>query len=296
MTDVSRRHWIGIGLVLLSAVCFSATSASAVISYKAAANPIAVITIRFLGGIILLSLLLKFTGAPLVLPSRDRWLALGLGVLLAGQSFFLYSSFELIPVGLTMIIFYIYPLMVAMVESLIGHERLSPAIWGALALAFIGLVLVLNVTGDGLDTLGATYAVIAGLGWGCLTILSSRVMKGGDARAVTLHMQIGGAITYLLVCLITLDVALPATTKGWAAFMAMPVFYTIAVTAFFAAVAVTGSVRASLFMNIEPVVTICFGFVILGQVLAPYQLLGAALVVGAIVGVRWEGMRKAAPG
>lgn len=294
MIESARRHWLGIGLILLSAVCFSATSASAVIAYQGSANPIAVITVRFLGGIVLLALLLKFTGAPLVLPARDRWMALALGVLLAGQSFFLYSSFELIPVGLTMIIFYVYPLMVAMVESFIGHEKLSRAVWGALVFAFIGLVLVLNVTGEGMDMLGAVYAVIAGLGWGVLTILSSRVMKGGDARSVTLHMQIGALIIYLLICLVTLDVALPDTSRGWAGFLALPVVYTIAITAFFAAVSVIGSVRASLFMNIEPVVTICFGFVLLGQVLTLPQMLGAAFVISAIIAVRWEGVRKAA--
>ncbi len=293
MNEASRRHWLGIGLVLLSAVSFSATSASAVISYQGAANPIAVITVRFLGGIVLLALLLKFTGKSMGLPSRHRWMAIGLGVFLAGQSFFLYSSFELIPVGLTMIIFYIYPLMVAMVESYTGHEKLSKAVWGALVFAFVGLILVFNVTGEGLNTRGAIYAVIAGLGWGVLTILSSRVMKGGDSYAVTLHMQIGAVAVYLLICLVTLDVALPNTSRGWAGFVALPLVYTIAVTAFFAAVSVIGSVRASLFMNIEPVGTITFGFVLLGQVLSLPQMLGAAFVISAIIAVRWDGVRKA---
>jgi drug/metabolite transporter (DMT)-like permease len=293
MNDASRRQWLGIGLVLTSAVFFSATSAFAVISYQGAANPIAVITVRFLGGIVLLALLLKIIGTPMVLPSRDRWMALGLGVFLAGQSFFLYSSFELIPVGLTMIIFYIYPLMVAMVESKFGHEKLSKAVWGALVFAFIGLILVFNVTGEGLNTLGAIYAAIAGLGWGVLTILSSRVMKGGDARVVTLHMQLGASVVYLLICLLTLDLEFPNTSRGWAAFIALPFVYIVATTAFFAAVSVIGSVRASLFMNIEPVVTITFGFVLLGQVLTLPQMLGAAFVISAIIAVRWEGVRKA---
>lgn len=294
MNDAASGRRLGIGLILLAAVAFAATSASAVISYQGAANPIAVITVRFLGGMVLLALLLKLTGAPIVLPPRVRWQALGLGVFLAGQSFFLYSSFELIPVGLTMIIFYIYPLIVAMVESFTGHEKISKAVWVALAFAFCGLVLVFNVTGDGLDMLGATYAALAGLGWAVLTIASSRVMKGGDARALTLHMQLGALVAYLVICLVTLDVALPNTTRGWTGFLALPVVYTIAVTAFFAAVSVLGSVRAALFMNIEPVVTIFFGFVILGQVLTFYQMLGAALVIGAIIAVRWQGVRKAA--
>jgi drug/metabolite transporter (DMT)-like permease len=246
-----------------------------------------------LGGIILLWLMLKFTGARISLPARNRWLAFGLGVGLAGQSFFLYASFELIPIGLTMIIFYVYPLMVAVVESLTGREKISKAIWGALFVAFGGLLLVFNAASGSMNTQGAVYALIAGLAWGAITILISRVLKGGDALVVSFHMQIGALFVFLLICLFTLDVDLPNTIRGWAGFIALPVSFTIAITAIFAAITVIGSVRASLFMNIEPVVTIFFGFVILGQVLTFYQLLGAACVISAIIAVRWEGFRKA---
>ena len=88
------------------------------------------------------------------------------------------------------------------------------------------------------------------------------------------------------------DVSFPRTTGGWIAYAVMPVFYTIAVTAFFAAVAVIGSVRASLFMNFEPIATITIGFLVLDQVLTGQQLLGASLVVGAIVAMRWDGVRR----
>jgi len=36
-------------------------------------------------------------------------------------------------------------------------------------------------------------------------------------------------------------------------------------------------------MNLEPVASLLFGFVILGQILAPVQLLGGAVVLGGIV-------------
>ena len=286
------RLWLGIGLALLSALGFSGTTASAVFAYEASANPITVITIRFLGGAVFLGLLLSLTGAPLGLPSRDRWLSLALGLFLGGQSFWLYSSFEQIPVGLTMTIFYAYPLMVGVVESITGREKMSRALWIALAIAFVGLTLVFNFTGAGLNRTGAIYAVLAGLGWGVLTMLGGRIIRQGDSRPVTFHMQVSAAAGFLVLCLVTGDVSFPRTTGGWIAYAVMPVFYTIAVTAFFAAVAVIGSVRASLFMNFEPIATITIGFLVLDQVLTGQQLLGASLVVGAIVAMRWDGVRR----
>ena len=42
-------------------------------------------------------------------------------------------------------------------------------------------------------------------------------------------------------------------------------------------------------MNVEPVFALVLGWVVLGQVIAPVQVLGALLVVGAVV---WLGMRR----
>ena len=103
------RFWVGVTLAVAAAVLLSGASVSAVIAYGEGANPTSVAGIRFIGPIILLYALLRLTGAPIRLERRDRSVALGLGAVQAAQSYCLYSSFEHIPVGLTMIIFYIYP-------------------------------------------------------------------------------------------------------------------------------------------------------------------------------------------
>lgn len=290
---LSGRVWLGIGLALLAALGFSGTTISAMFAYEGGANPLAVITVRFVIGTTLLVLLLAFTGVKLRLPRRDRAIALAMGLFLAAQSYFLYASFERIPVGLTMVIFYVYPLMVALTECFVCRQRFSPLLWVALVTAFLGLVMVFNLTGEGLEMQGAIYAVLAGLGWGVLTLVGARVIRG-DSRPVTLHMQFSAAVTYLLICLVSGDVVLPTATGGWIAFLSMPFTYVVAVTAFFAAVGVIGSVRAPLVMHSEPVMTITGGFIFLSQVLAPMQLVGAAFVVAAIFAVRVGGARRAA--
>ncbi len=45
-------------------------------------------------------------------------------------------------------------------------------------------------------------------------------------------------------------------------------------------------------MNIEPILTITLGFIVLGQVLTPLQLAGAALVFGAIFALKWDADRR----
>ena len=95
----------------------------------------------------------------------------------------------------------------------------------------------------------------------------------------------------MVICLIEGDVSLPQTTKGWAGLISLPIFYAASTLGFFGAIAMIGSIRAALLMNLEPVFTIAAGFLILGQVLTPLQLAGAALVIGAVLAVRIEKAR-----
>ena len=85
---------------------------------------------------------------------------------------------------------------------------------------------------------------------------------------------------------------MPATREGWIAFTAVPVVYSVGLICFFIAVGAMGAVRASLFMNLEPIAAIILGFTLLGQVLTPLQLLGAGLVVSAIIAGRWSTAAK----
>ena len=45
-------------------------------------------------------------------------------------------------------------------------------------------------------------------------------------------------------------------------------------------------------MNVEPISTITLAFFVLGQVLTPLQLAGAALVIGAIFALKWDADRR----
>ncbi len=290
---LDRRLLAGAGFALLASAGFSALTVAAVLSYRDGVNSLGAVIVRFPGAIIVLIVILLVSGVSMRLARRDMLICWGLGVLVGAQSYALYKSFEVIPVGLTMIIFYVYPLIVGVVAGLTGLDRMSRALAVALVTAFAGLVLVFNVSGTDLSGAGALYAFLSALFWAAMTLLSVRVMRDCDPRAVSLHMQVSAATIFFVIWLVGGGVTLPSSIFGWASFMAMPVCYAIAITAFFASVAMIGSVRASLFMNVEPILTITLGFLVLGQVLTPLQLAGAALVISAIFALKWDADRRA---
>ena len=167
----------------------AATLIAAAISFQGGANPSAIVVIRFFGGVFVLFALLLVSRASARLTTHDRIIAFAIGAAQAVQSFALYSSLERISVGLTMIIFfYVFPLIVGVLASAIGQERLIGRLVTALIIAFLGLVLVFNVTGPEPDLAGALFAGLAAIGWTIVVVFGTQLASVGDARAVTLHI------------------------------------------------------------------------------------------------------------
>jgi drug/metabolite transporter (DMT)-like permease len=59
--------------------------------------------------------------------------------------------------------------------------------------------------------------------------------------------------------------------------------YGFAMICFYVSVAMIGPVRASLLPYVEPVASALLGIAVLGQILAPVQFAGIALVIAALV-------------
>lgn len=279
--------WLGFAIATLAALSFAGNSISAVLAYQGGAAPISVVTVRLIFAVLALYAFIKLTGGRAALAPRDRNISLGVGFLLGIQGYTLFAAIDLMPVALAILVLYLYPLFTGVLAHVAGQERMTARLAAALGVAFVGLVLALNVAGKAVSGPGIAFAACSAVSLaGVIVLTSSIVTRLGDSRPVTFHMHITATITFILVALVMGDFPLPHTTRGWIGFAAVPVFYTVASIAFFAAVRVVGPVRTGLVMNSEPVANIVFGYLILGQHLLPIQLVGAALVLSAIVAVK----------
>ena len=84
----------------------------------------------------------------------------------------------------------------------------------------------------------------------------------------------GGAITD--------DFALPRDTIGWLGLSLLTLFYGTAITSLFVLLPRLGAVNNAAVLNFEPIAALLLGWLILGQTIAPLQILGAFVVIGAI--------------
>ena len=82
---------------------------------------------------------------------------------------------------------------------------------------------------------------------------------------------------------------LPNAAAGWGGLAALTFLYGTAFTIMFTVLPKLGVVGNSAIMNVEPVFALVLAWLVLGQSIAPVQVVGALIVVGAVVAL---GVRK----
>ena len=177
------RAWVGITVAVAAAAAFALANTSASVAYHGGSNALTVAATRFLVPTAALVVWLRASGVSLVLPKREAFVAAALGVLTALYSWALLRSLSSIPFALAVLIFYLFPLMAAVIVAGFGWEKFAWKTGAAIVLAFAGLALALDVRGSNLNTEGVALAVFAALGLAVVIVVSSRVFGTGDATA-----------------------------------------------------------------------------------------------------------------
>ena len=121
--------------------------------------------------VVLLLLLVRWRRAPATewaaVPRRDRLQLAAMGLFVAGTTISLFYAFERMSIALALTFFYVYPTVVAVIAVRSHGESLGPRRLAAIALASVGMALVvlapeLEQGGLSIEPLGVSFA-LAGL-------------------------------------------------------------------------------------------------------------------------------------
>ncbi len=192
------------------------------------------------------------------------------------------------------------PMLVALLATALGRDRLPAVAWAGVALAVGGLALVLaagshnefvtgNLAGDLLILASAAI-------WAAYTVLATRVMARTPPIAATLVTFVSGTPPLVLL-------ALPAAARqdwgavgarGWSGVAFSGVFAIgIAYMLWNAGIAALGGARTAVYQNFTPVIAAAVAWVTLGERWTPAQFLGAAAVLAGIALTRSRGASRA---
>jgi drug/metabolite transporter (DMT)-like permease len=256
--------------------------------------------VRSTGAFVALVLVLLVT-APTRLRVRARELPYLAVFGICGLAFvqwFYFLAIHRLAIGVALLIQYLAPLGVALWARFAFHEPVRRRIWLALALALLGLALIVDVRhGGALSGIGIAYALAAAFTYGLYILLAEHALAGRDAVSL-LAWGFGFATLFWAVIApwwsfpgrrVGMTVSLLGNVSDrhlpvWALMTWMVVLGTI--VPFFLLVSALRhlpATRVGIIAMLEPVVATILAWAWLDESLAAAQILGASVVLAAIL-------------
>ncbi len=287
--------------MLLAAACFGTLGPVSRLAYDDGLTPLAFVAWRAATAALLLAVVVGVAGPvrgrPLVPPDIPRREVLTLlaaaaaGVLL---NLSLFVSFGLVTVALALFGFYTYPVMVAVAGVAALGDRLDSRRAVALGSAMAGMALVVlgglwaGGSGASVDPLGLALALVAGASQAFFVLVTRRGYRSIPSEHASLTVLGVGAVAFLGLAVATGDVAALRLPLEQPELLALVLFAGtvaagLATSLFIVGVRLVGPVRAGILSLFEPVVGVALAAVVLGEALAPVQVVGGALVLAAAV-------------
>ncbi|KQQ64911.1 DMT family transporter [Pseudomonas syringae] len=292
------RH-VAVALLALLACCFAGNHIAARFAFDDGTGVLLAILCR--SGITLLALagLLLWQRQSLSLPKGSwRWQLL-LGLLIATQSLCLYSAVARIPVALALLVGNTFPILLVLLGWALGGPRPTRRTVLLMGMILVGLVLALDVparlasSGESNPhwTLGVSLAFCAACVFACALWITDHKLAAvrGPVRSlltllvVFVSMMVAGASGVM-----PSGLSAPSSSTGWVALASLVVLYGMAFTLLFVCVPRLNMAQNAPVMNIEPIATLILGWALLNQSLSTGQVLGAAVVISAIVLLTWR--------
>lgn len=150
------------------------------------------------GALLTLPFAARHTGLRGLLPDQPKVHALRAALLIA-STFFFFSALKFLPIADALAIFFVQPLVVTALSPVILGERVGPRRWAAVAVGFLGTLIIIRPGFGGLNT-GSLLALAAGASLALYFLLTRRIAGRNPAIVTTFHTNaIGGILATLLV-------------------------------------------------------------------------------------------------
>ena len=291
---------IGYAMVLTAGMLFAVNgTVSKVILVSSGLSSMRLTEARCTGALIGLAAVLFATRSQSLRTTRGELaflFAYGLlGVALVQLYYFL--AIERLDIGISLLIQYLAPLMVALWARFVVKERVRRRVWVALVLALAGLAVMVDLFGGvSLDGLGVVFSLLAAVMFACALLLGEHAVGRRDPLSLLCYGFLFASIFWAVVQpwwsfpfhTLTERASLLGNLAGshlpvWALVLWVVVLGTIMpFFLFVGALRHLPATRVGIVAMIEPVLGALVAYAWLDESLAAQQFLGGAVVLAAI--------------
>ena len=282
--------------------------------YADGMNPDTVLLFRYAFGIVLLGLIMVGRGlrthelATVFRVSRHSLPQLVLlGILMALSSLTLFVSYNYMPVGIASTLLFTYPILVAVIMTLVYHEPMSWLVVVCLLLATTGVALLCTPSpspsippnqvlplsrgteGVSLNSnpfmLGALLVLLSSLSYAIYLVgLNKTRVRTIASMPVTFYVLCFGFLLFVWRIGYGGTFTLPRHGLMWLNLVALGLLPTV-VSLIFTAMAIQriGSTQTALFGALEPVTAVCISVLVFDGLFTARLMLGIVLILAAVL-------------
>lgn len=302
---VNRDVLLGVAFALLAALGFSAKAILVKLAYLDNVDAVTLLALRMMFSLPFFACVAVWAKRQHAEPlsTHDRMLVLVLGLIGYYLSSFLdFLGLQYISAGLERLILFLYPTMTVLLSALVYKRAIGRRIIAAMALCYVGIVLVfLHDLGvydaevkQGVILLGASLVFASTLSYSIYLVGAGHaIARIGAARFTAYAMVVASVASLLQFGVMRPMSALDLPLRVYELSIAMAIFSTV-LPAFLLSHAIRriGSGSTSLIGTIGPVSTIYMAHVFLNENISSLQIAGASLVLVGVLIISMNSKRE----
>ena len=284
---MNKNQIVGRSLALGAALFYGVNTTLSRLAYDTGTTPVSLTIYRFLMAAVLMVVIVlvirkswRISVAPMVFTSCILGnFATSIGHL---------GAVNYIPVSLSAIIFYTFPLLVIAYKRFAQRQPVSRNELLAFLLAFTGIGVALGSDFHEFDPRGIALAFFGAVGATVFILSYERFPKETDSYVGTMWIMIATAAFALLALISGFDLVPPRQSAGWLYLAMITGASVIAFVLTLQAIMRIGGAIFALFLNFEPVIIMLLAWVVIGEDLTSGRIFGIALIVSALFLSHWR--------
>jgi drug/metabolite transporter (DMT)-like permease len=276
-------RFLGVFLIILSALFSGTLAIFACLAYQAGTNPITLLFLRFSIAGVFMVLVMAAQGVAFP-RGRTLIVLIAMGALFyVSLSLSFFTALTMAPAGLVVILLYLYPAFVTILTAIFLKKPVTTFNIVALLLSFIGIVFIVGLNSGKGQILGILLAILTALLFAIYLVLSHKsIIKAGALSATTVLTFSAGIVFGGIVAV--KGVEFPVTMVGWVYAVAVALIPTVlAFLTLFAGLKRIEPPNAAIILTMEPVIAVVLAAVILGETITPVKILGGMMILSAVI-------------